>query len=211
MSSLLFFAEISDKLKSRNINNYDSLKLWKVDGVKVNEQEINLDKFFTENDIQANLGGVLMESQSQRFLNKYFTENDFKDDAFKEAIHIIVQVLVIFNSLEWSIASLDTTIIVSNVDASLSKFSELFTRCCNEKFKLPIFKPDKVHPHYNAVRNLQIPSNPKCKQRPFLLMDDLPTTNGDNELANTTDLEELSEIKKIMIVLDLLALGRQGH
>ncbi|GBB95748.1 hypothetical protein RclHR1_02600017 [Rhizophagus clarus] len=137
---------------------------------------------------------------SRYFLKDYFTEEYFKDEKIMRAIHINCPPPPV-NSPEWSIASLDTTTVVSNVDVYLSKFNELFIRCCKEKLKLPILKPDKVHPYYNAILNLQIPSNPRYKQRPSLLMNDLPTTNRDNGLTNTTNLEELSEIKKIVIIL----------
>jgi hypothetical protein len=42
-------------------------------------------------------------------------------------------------------------------------------------------------------------------------MNGLPTTNGDNGLANTTNLEEPSEVKDITIVLGTSGSGRRGH
>ncbi|GBC03986.1 hypothetical protein RclHR1_05440004 [Rhizophagus clarus] len=39
-------------------------------------------------------------------------------------------------------------------------------------------------------------------------MNDLPTTNGDNGLTNTTDLKELSDIKEIMIILGTSGSGK---
>ncbi|CAB5365005.1 unnamed protein product [Rhizophagus irregularis] len=68
--------------------------------------------------------------------------------------------------------------------------------------------PDKAHPYYNAIRDLQIPSNPKYKQRPLLLMNDLPTINGNDGLTDTTVLEDLSQIKEIMIVLGTSGSGK---
>ncbi|CAB4442739.1 unnamed protein product [Rhizophagus irregularis] len=99
-------------------------------------------------------------------------------------------------------------IAISATDAILSDFRELFKRCCCEKLKLPIFKPDKAHPYYNAIRDLQIPSNPKYKQRPLLLMNDLPTINGNDGLTDTTVLEDLSQIKEIMIVMGTSGSGK---
>ncbi|CAB4485284.1 unnamed protein product [Rhizophagus irregularis] len=55
------------------------------------------------------------------------------------------------DSLEWSIAPLDTYSVISDVDVILFTFHKLFTRCCNGKLELPIFKPDKAHPYYNAI------------------------------------------------------------
>ncbi|GES73716.1 hypothetical protein GLOIN_2v1720049 [Rhizophagus clarus] len=84
----------------------------KIDGKMVDEQESNLqnltrliselkiikansiqqiEKFSTEDDTKASLGGILMVPRF--LLNKYFTGEDFKDNVFKEAIRIIVQVL----------------------------------------------------------------------------------------------------------------------
>lgn len=115
--------------------------------------------------------------------------------------------MITSDSLEWSIELSDTPTVVSNVDAFLFKFSELFTRCCCEKLKLPIFKPDKAHPYYNAIRDLQIPLNPKYEQRPYLLMSDLPI-DGDDGLTDTADLEKRSEIKECLIVLGTSGSGK---
>ncbi|PKY34205.1 hypothetical protein RhiirB3_497753 [Rhizophagus irregularis] len=56
--------------------------------------------------------------------------------------------------------------------------------------------------------DLQIPSNPKYKQRPFFLMNDLPTINGNDGLTDTTVLEELSQIKECLIVLGASGSGK---
>ncbi|RGB28772.1 hypothetical protein C1646_767408 [Rhizophagus diaphanus] len=65
------------------------------------------------------------------------------------------------------------------------ELSANFLQDVDEKLELPIFKPDKVHPYYDSIRDLQILSNPKYEQRPFLLMSDLPTTDGDDGLTDT--------------------------
>ncbi|RGB27938.1 hypothetical protein C1646_717346 [Rhizophagus diaphanus] len=68
--------------------------------------------------------------------------------------------------------------------------------------------PDEIHPYYSVIRNLQIPSNPNYDKRPFLLMSDLPVTNGDNGFTDTTDLERRSQKKDIMIVLGTSGSGK---
>ena len=45
-------------------------------------------------------------------------------------------------------------------------------------------------------------------QRPFLLMDGLPMRDGDDGLTDTTNLEEISQIKKCLIVLGTSGSGK---
>ncbi|GES82611.1 hypothetical protein GLOIN_2v1738890 [Rhizophagus clarus] len=123
-------------------------------------------------DIKNFLGDELMTSRY--FLKDYFTEEYFKDEKIMRAIHINCPPPPIHQS------------------GALHRWIRRLS------FQMWTYK---VHPYYNAILNLQIPSNPRYKQRPSLLMNDLPTTNRDNGLTNTTNLEELSEIKKIVIIL----------
>ncbi|PKY51957.1 hypothetical protein RhiirA4_548918 [Rhizophagus irregularis] len=73
------------------IRNTGEMDLWKIDSMKVNEEEDNL-KEFTESDIREKLGGELMNPQSS--LSEYFNENSFKDEGSKSAVHIIVQLVL---------------------------------------------------------------------------------------------------------------------
>ncbi|RGB25857.1 hypothetical protein C1646_771176 [Rhizophagus diaphanus] len=73
------------------VRNTGEMDLWKIDSMKVNEEEDNL-KEFTENDIREKLGGELMNPQSS--LSEYFNENSFKDEGSKSAVHIIVQLVL---------------------------------------------------------------------------------------------------------------------
>ncbi|RGB24548.1 hypothetical protein C1646_804242 [Rhizophagus diaphanus] len=66
----LVFDRKSYKLKSLNINNSDSLELWKVDSKKIENNENKLEGFSTKDDIKNYLGGEYMESQ--HFLSRYF-------------------------------------------------------------------------------------------------------------------------------------------
>ncbi|UZO19249.1 uncharacterized protein OCT59_010547 [Rhizophagus irregularis] len=184
-----------------NVNS-NNTKLWKVN---VKKSEIKDKNVSTEEDIEKKLGGKEMELQE--LFEEYF-QDELDHKNFKASnIHVIATISAT-DSLEWSIDLSDTSTVVSNVDAILADFRELFKRCCCEKLKLPIFKPDKAHPYYNAIRDLQIPSNPKYKQRPLLLMNDLPTINGNDGLTDTTVLEDLSQIKEIMIVLGTSGSGK---
>ncbi|PKK57001.1 hypothetical protein RhiirC2_858389, partial [Rhizophagus irregularis] len=176
------------------------VKLWKVN-VKKSEIKKNV---HTEEDI-ININGREMEPEE--LFEEYFKDELNNQNYIVSNIHIIA-IIPATDSLEWSIDLSDTSTVVSNVDAILSDFRELFKRCCCEKLKLPIFKPDKAHPYYNAIRDLQIPSNPKYKQRPLLLMNDLPTINGNDGLTDTTVLEDLSQIKEIMIVMGTSGSGK---
>src|SRR4051794_4410762 len=86
-------SNVKSLILSGKRSNYSlaQLNLWKVDRVRVDENDKVLGKFSTENDIEEKLGGKLM---NPRFLlSKYFEENDFKDEESKSAIHIIVQLL----------------------------------------------------------------------------------------------------------------------
>ncbi|PKY50556.1 hypothetical protein RhiirA4_467091 [Rhizophagus irregularis] len=83
----LVFDRKSYKLKSLNINNSDSLELWKVDSKKVENNENKLEGFSTKDDIKNYLGGEYMESR--HFISRYFIKKKVID---REAIHIIVQV-----------------------------------------------------------------------------------------------------------------------
>ena len=111
------------------------------------------------------------------------------------------------NSLEWSIDLSDERSVISAVDDNLSKFDDIFIKCSKERLKLPIFEPNKDHPYFNAIRDLQLPSNPNYKQRPFLLMNDLPT-DGNVGITDTSDLEELSQIKECLVVLGTSGSGK---
>ncbi|EXX78170.1 hypothetical protein RirG_017360 [Rhizophagus irregularis DAOM 197198w] len=73
------------------VRNTGEMDLWKIDSMKVNEEEDNL-KEFTESDIREKLGGELMNPQSS--LSEYFNENSFKDEGSKSAVHIIVQLVL---------------------------------------------------------------------------------------------------------------------
>ncbi|GBC13356.2 hypothetical protein GLOIN_2v1737241 [Rhizophagus irregularis DAOM 181602=DAOM 197198] len=191
----------NDICSKANVNS-NNTKLWKVN---VKKSEIKDKNVSTEEDIEKKLGGKEMELQE--LFEEYF-QDELDHKNFKASNIHIIAIISATDSLEWSIDLSDTSTVVSNVDAILADFRELFKRCCCEKLKLPIFKPDKAHPYYNAIRDLQIPSNPKYKQRPLLLMNDLPTINGNDGLTDTTVLEDLSQIKEIMIVLGTSGSGK---
>ncbi|CAB5378224.1 unnamed protein product [Rhizophagus irregularis] len=191
----------NDICSKANVNS-NNTKLWKVN---VKKSEIKDKNVSTEEDIEKKLGGKEMELQE--LFEEYF-QDELDHKNFKASNIHIIAIISATDSLEWSIDLLDTSTVVSNVDAILADFRELFKRCCCEKLKLPIFKPDKAHPYYNAIRDLQIPSNPKYKQRPLLFMNDLPTINGNDGLTDTTVLEDLSQIKEIMIVLGTSGSGK---